>query len=232
MESKKKFNKNRYWKRKYQPRNASTSTTVKKPVPNKDEGSNQSEDSEEYVLKQRLPENGWFPDFDSSSSSSDVESLTTVSSSVSISDAKKKITKETKSDENWFDRELDNVQFNSNVPDTKQCKSIKESEIKLKLSSSDSIEKEHRNSSYKLKSEIIKKSLQEAKKDSKKTSDNEEDELEFLLSLTEPVHTGPIILKNNLENERRLALTNNSSANDKPVKSIDLEKWLDSVLDD
>ncbi|OXU25843.1 hypothetical protein TSAR_010549 [Trichomalopsis sarcophagae] len=232
MESKKKFNKNRYWKRKYQPRNASASTTVKKPVPNKDEGSNQSEDSEEeYVLKQRLPENGWFPDFDSSSSSSDVESLTTVPSSVSISDAKEKITKETKSDENWFNRELDNVQFNSNVPDTKQYKSIKESEIKLKLSSSDSIEKEH-NSSYKLKSETIKKSLQETKKDSKITSDNEEDELEFLLSLTEPVHTGPIILKNNLENERRLAVTSNSSANDKPVKSIDLEKWLDSVLDD
>lgn len=81
---------------------------MKKPVQKKNEDSNQSEESEEeYVLKQRLPENGWFPDSDSSSSS-DVETLTTVSSSASTSNAKKDIkVKETKSDKNGFDKELD-----------------------------------------------------------------------------------------------------------------------------
>lgn len=98
------------------------------------------------------------------------------------------------------------IQFNPNVPDTKQYKNLKENENKLKSSSADSIQNEHRNPNKKLQNNSIKISLKGSKKDSNKTIDNEEEELEFLLSLTEPVHTGPVNVKNNLENGKKCSI--------------------------
>ncbi|XP_014211621.1 uncharacterized protein LOC106641642 isoform X2 [Copidosoma floridanum] len=200
MDSKKKFNKNRYWKKKYQPRNGAVD--VNKPSNIKViENVSQSEELEnDFTLKQPVPKDGWFPESESDESS-DLEDF---SSLIKTSSHKQ-------SEKNWFDKELDNVQVASDVAvDTKN------------IEGNENLPKSVSNS------KIVNSILKKVVKDKKLCdgADDEEKELDFLLSLREPVYTGSVFLKK----ETKVVATN--SAERKPVKSIDLEKWLDSVLDD
>jgi len=208
MDSKQKFIKNKYWKKKYQPRNGA-SNNVNKPSKNKPQDVNQPEEESEddSTLKQPVPKDGWFPESDSEESS-DLDDFTSLAK---ITGNKKQ------SDKNWFDKELDNVQVASEVPNS--TKNVKEDINKYKSISNS-----------KIRSNILKKVIKDEK--SNDNADSEEKELDFLLSLKEPIYTGPVVLKRDIENDKRIAYPNTNHMEQKPIKSIDLEKWLDSVLDD
>ncbi|XP_011505435.1 PREDICTED: uncharacterized protein LOC105368180 [Ceratosolen solmsi marchali] len=209
MDSKQKFIKNKYWKKKYKSRNVTNNINKQKSIEQKNDESN------EFILKQFIPKEGWFPEYDSSSSSSDTENFNSYINSQSINSTShsKSVDNNKEFDNDWFDKKTIKFKSDINIVDKHHSN--------LMLTLQENIEHEACNSNIKLN--IVKE-----KQDDK--LDNDEAELEFLLSLTEPVYTGPLIVKHNVKNERKIVM--NNCIQQKPIKSIDLEKWLDSVLDD
>lgn len=96
---------------------------------------------------------------------------------------------------------LQNIQLPLRVatPATEN-KNIEENENTLKLTSEETVEHKYQSSDSKIENNTVNNSGEE-KKSFADTVDNEEEELEFLLSLKEPVHTGPVIVKNNFDFE-------------------------------
>lgn len=105
------FDRNRHWKKKYQPRNAALSTVTQKlPKEKNDKFVNLLDENsdEEFELKQPLPKNGWFPEYDSSSSDSEnSDSLNNIKQFISKQSIESNNLCHKKCDENWFDQELD-----------------------------------------------------------------------------------------------------------------------------
>ncbi|KAL7304162.1 hypothetical protein TKK_0003460 [Trichogramma kaykai] len=63
---------------------------------------------------------------------------------------------------------------------------------------------------------------------------NEDEDLDYLLSLKAPVQTviAPVTTTKKLSQDRKLNSLGVGISKNKDIKSTDLEKWLDSVLDD
>lgn len=83
--------------------------------------------------------------------------------------------------------------LNSNLKDGKLRDKNKKS---LQVPESSSVD-DPNNFNSQLKSNLVKKSIE---KRSKPSIENDEEELEFLLSLKEPIHTGPVYIVKKLEN--------------------------------
>lgn len=103
------FNKNRYWKKKYQPRSNASAIVKLKPSQSKHEKSNDQSEGEsenEFELKQPLPKDGWFPEFESLSSDSEnydsIKNVQQFNSKSSFDSDNDNL-----SYKSWFDRELD-----------------------------------------------------------------------------------------------------------------------------
>ncbi|KAJ8670738.1 hypothetical protein QAD02_001997 [Eretmocerus hayati] len=224
MDSKKKFNKNRYWKQKNKPRNITSSATVtnnkKQPEPRNVESSNTSDESDDDTLKQPVPVGGWFPESDASSSDSE-------NFEVVLPNLKQKASPDLQGSSSGFQKSSKN--FDQEVIKTHQDTKNNPEKDPKQLKSKEPVNTELKSDGH--GSKLPDGKTKSTEKD-RTCPDEDDDELEFLLSLKDPIHTGPLVAENSIGNERRLPVPSNSFVQQKPVKTIDLEKWLDSVLDD